>query len=180
MIQRQFHAFSRPFIAVFRHHSRLVQARTSCNDRLMQDRLIVLALLAMAACLSAPAQVPQAIIDQVLPNDIEVPRLDDSSQAVFDFNGTWESVNRNVTTTVRMYQSGTTLTVKDFTPGSSYRARDVFIGTYDGQISYAGTAYPDTPSSFRISMTIRNPDNLHTSNGLDFYRTSPPKLNDIP
>jgi hypothetical protein len=184
MIQSRFHWFSRVFTVVFRHEKRIVPMQEPCNDRLMHGRFIPLALLATAACMSAPGQTTNSGFSD--PEQLrrfldgwlsQTPQFA-ASRPVFNLNGSWASED----VLIWIEQKGTNIAISDITRSSPYKDKTLFRGDYEGETTVPLKWNPEvTPKPAKdFTMSIDGPDRITMSNGFVYDRFSAPKLNDIP
>jgi TPR repeat protein len=175
MTFRRFHAFSLRFTGVFRPNNRLAEAAKSCHDLLMQDRLIVLALLATAACTSASAQIAQPLADgsgsaQILP--------------LLDLNGEWwgderGSIFNRYVPKARIEHQGKDFSVIAATENVPYYGQKFLGGSYSGETSFLLLRYPLSNPPRHVRITINDPDTV-VIGGVKCERHTAPTINDIP
>jgi hypothetical protein len=161
MTFRRFHAFSLRFTGVFRPNNRLAEAAKSCHDLLMQDRLIVLALLATAACTSASAQIAQPLADgsgsaQILP--------------LLDLNGEWwgderGSIFNRYVPKARIEHQGKDFSVIEATENVPYYGQKFLGGSYSGETSFLLLRYPLSNPPRHVRITINDPDTVVIGGG---------------
>jgi hypothetical protein len=156
----RFHSLSRAFTALHRHNTSLADARKSCHDLLMQDRLIVLALLATAACVSAFAQLPQFVKDEFDGHNLRPiqnePTVSQPSRIDFDHT-LWEAQIDGVTLTFMFMiglHHGSDLDAISVTEGATNQWQVIFSGTYAGQTVITGRNPSKADITNNLSLTI--------------------------
>jgi len=169
------------------HDLPLAPAQRSCHDLHMQDRLVTLALLATATCLSALAQTSSPDIDR--SNIRQVPRQDQStpSNAIIDLDGIWEApfgglLNFQIIQ-ITIQLRGNELSAAYSAP-RAYIGHLAFHGIYSGQQAFIAKTEAGPPGhpANDVQVTVSDPDTLRTvsSGTLTYHRVSEPRLNDLP